>query len=191
MDLGDKTSRYCVLNEAGEVVLEDSVANARKVQPIGASSKNDDRMDAKMLARLARVDPELLGPIRHRSEEAQLDPMEIRVRAALVEARTSSINTARGLAKPEGQRLPSCDAGTMDAVRLAGLPPALAQVLKPPLNEVESLTERIEESNERVEQIAGTKYPETEQLRQVGGVGSSIALVLTIEDPARFAKSRQ
>ena len=26
MDLGDKTSRYCVLNEAGEVVLEDSVA---------------------------------------------------------------------------------------------------------------------------------------------------------------------
>jgi len=235
MDLGDKTSRYCVLNEAGEVVLEDSVAttagavskkfqglaacrialevgghspwvsrlltkmghevivaNARKVQLISASSKKDDRLDAKLLARLARVDPELLGPIRHRSEAAQLDLMEIRVRSALVEARSSLINTARGLAKSIGQRLPSCDADTMDAGRLAGLPPEVAQVLKPLLEEVESLTERIKESNERVEQIAGTKYPETEQLRQVSGVGPLIALtfVLTIEDPTRFAKSR-
>jgi transposase len=118
--------------------------------------------------------------------------MEIRVRAALLEARTALINTARGLAKSVGQRLPSCDADTMNTGRLAGLPHELEQVLKPLLEQVESLTEKIKKSDERIEQIAGTKYPETEQLRQVSGVGPLIALtfVLTIEDPTRFEKSR-
>jgi len=30
LDLGDKSSRYCVLNEAGEVVLERSVGSSKK-----------------------------------------------------------------------------------------------------------------------------------------------------------------
>ena len=86
------------------------VANARQVQLISASSRKDDRVDAQMLARLARMDPQLLRPIRHRSEQAQEDLMVIRVRAALVEARTALVNAARGLAKSMGERLPSCDA---------------------------------------------------------------------------------
>ena len=49
------------------------VANARQVQLISQSSRKDDRMDAQTLARLARVDPRLLRPIRHRSEKAQGD----------------------------------------------------------------------------------------------------------------------
>ena len=37
------------------------------------------------------------------------------------------------------------------------------------------------------------KYPETERLRQIPGVGpvTALAYVLTIEDPHRFTKSRQ
>ncbi len=89
-----------LLTELGHEVI---VANARKVQLISASSKKDDRMDAKMPAKLARIDPGLLGPIRRRSEETQLDLMVIRVRSALVEARIALINTARGLAKPVGR----------------------------------------------------------------------------------------
>ncbi len=235
IDLGDKTSRYCVLNGKGDVVLEDSVgttavamtkkfaglapcriaievgghsawvsrlltrqghevivANARKVQLISASSKKNDRMDAQRLARLVRVDPQLLSPIRHRSEATQLDLMVIRVRAALLEARTALINTARGLAKSVGQRLPSCDADTMKVSRLNGLPAELAEVLQPLLEQVESLTEQIKASDKEIEQLAEAQYPETEQLRQVSGVGPLIALtfVLTIEDPTRFEKSR-
>jgi hypothetical protein len=30
MDLGDRTSRYCVLGEAGELLLEESVATTQK-----------------------------------------------------------------------------------------------------------------------------------------------------------------
>ena len=61
------------------------------------------------------------------------------------------------------------------------------------LEEVASLTEKIHGCDEQIEQIARTKYPETELLKQVSGVGTLIALtfVLTLEDPARFQKSRQ
>jgi transposase len=83
------------------------VANARKVRLIGESRKKDDRLDAQTLARLARIDPELLYPVRHRSAQAQADLMLVRARAGLVRARTGLVNTARGLAKSYGERLRS------------------------------------------------------------------------------------
>jgi len=235
MDLGDKTSRYCVLGEQGEIVQEGSVgttkkalaqkfgalrrcrmamevgthspwvsrllkslghevivANARQVKLISQSSRKDDRLDAKMLARLARVDPQLLRPIQHRSEEAQAHLMVIRVRAALVEMRTSLVNTARGLAKSVGERLPKCDTDQMGVERMEELPAELQQALRPLLEQIESVTEKIKESDGRIEQIARTEYPETALLKQVSGVGTLIALtfVLTIEDRDRFQKSR-
>src|ERR1035437_9352413 len=162
LDLGDRFSWYCILDEAGEVVLEQKVAttakamkevfsgmprsrlaletgthspwvsrvlselghevivaHARNVRLIGESRKKDDRLDARMLARLVRIDPQLLG-------------------------------------------------------------------------EIESLSERIGEYNERIEQIAKRSYPEVARLKQVKGVGTLIALtyVLTLEDAHRFGKSR-
>ena len=103
LDLGDRNSWYCVLDEAGQMQVEQRVrtnakalqevfgamsrsriaveigthspwisrllselghevivANARKVRLIGESRQKDDRMDAQTLARLARIDPELL-----------------------------------------------------------------------------------------------------------------------------------
>src|SRR5215469_11106917 len=86
------------------------VANPRQVKVISNSSRKDDRLEAQTLGRLARVDPQLLRPIQHHSEKAQADLMVIRVRSALVEARTGLVNTARGLAKALGERLPVCDA---------------------------------------------------------------------------------
>jgi transposase len=235
VDLGDKTSRYCWLNERGEVAREGSlattqkglaelfaplkrcrialevgthspwvsrllesfghevfVANPRHLQLISKSSRKDDRVDAQMLARLARVDPELLRPIRHRSEEMQLDLMAVRVRAVLVEARTGLINSARGMAKGVGQRLPACDADNMGVGQLAALPKPLQLLLEPLLKQVEALTAEIKAQDAQIEQIARDKYPETKLLRQVSGVGPLIALtfVLTVADQARFEHSR-
>lgn len=235
MDLGDKTSRYCVLGENGGRLSEGSVAttrkamaqkfagigrcrvamevgthspwlsrwltslgfevivaNARQVQLISASSRKNDRMDAHLLARLARVDPQLLRPIRHRSEQAQADLMTIRIRAALVEARTMLVNAARGFAKAQGDRLPACDTDSMGVEKMEALPAEMRERLRPLLEQVESLTEKIKESEAKIEQIARTQYPETELLRQVSGVGTLIALtfVLTVEDRDRFQKSR-
>jgi transposase len=168
------------------------VANARQVKLISQSSRKNDRLDARMLARLARMDPALLRPIRHRSEEAQKDLLTIRIRSALLEARTGLVNAARGLTKATGERLPSCDADQMSVEKLEELPADLRDLLKPLLEEVESLTEKIKECDGKIEQIARDRYPETKLLRQVSGVGPLIALtfILTIEDKERFEKSR-
>ena len=235
MDLGDKTSRYCVLGADGERLSEGAVAttrkamaqkfagmrrcrvamevgthspwlsrwlaslgfevivaNARQVQLISASSRKNDRMDASLLARLGRVDPQLLRPIRHRSEQAQTDLTTIRIRAALVEARTSLINAARGFAKAQGDRLPVCDADAMGVEKMESLPAGMRERLRPLLEQVESLTDQIKQLDTKIEQIARTEYPETALLRQVSGVGTLIALtfVLTLEDRERFQKSR-
>ena len=177
-----------LLAELGHEVI---VANPRQVQLIGSSSRKNDRMDARMLARLAHADAELLRPIRHRSAKAQQDLTVIRVRAALVEGRTALVNTARGLAKANGERLGSCDADQVTADRFR-LPPWLQETLRPILEEVESLTEKIQELDAQIEQIAREEYPETSLLTQVYGVGTLIALtfVLTIDDQQRFGKSR-
>lgn len=48
------------------------VAHARNVRLIGESRRKDDRIDARTLARLARIDPQLLSPVKHRSAKAQI-----------------------------------------------------------------------------------------------------------------------
>jgi transposase len=47
-----------LLSELGHEVI---VAHARNVRLIGESRKKDDRLDARMLARLVRIDPQLLA----------------------------------------------------------------------------------------------------------------------------------
>jgi len=81
----------------------------RSVRLIGESRRKDDRLDAQTLARLARIDPGLLCPVKHRSRQAQADLAVIRARAGLVRARTALVNAARGLAKSYGERLRGCN----------------------------------------------------------------------------------
>jgi transposase len=50
-----------LLSDLGHEVI---VAHARNVPLIGESGKKDDRIDAQTLARLARIDPQLLCPAR-------------------------------------------------------------------------------------------------------------------------------
>jgi len=235
LDLGDRSSRYCMLNEAGETVSEGTVAttrkgldqlfgrmprsrvalevgghspwvsrhlgrlghevivaNPRKVRLITQSSRKSDRLDAQALARLARVDPELLSPVRHRGEAAQMDLMRIRARAVLVEARTMLINSARGLAKSCGERLPGGDAKYVNESLIEPLSEPLRQALGPLLAQVRSLTEQIEACDQQIRQLAHERYPETGRLMQIRGVGPLIALtyVLTVDDPTRFRRSR-
>src|SRR5713101_6644685 len=235
LDLGDCWSFYCVLDEAGQIILEQKlpttpeamkqtfgkiprnlialetgthspwvsrvltelgheviVAHARNVRLIGESRKKDDRLDARMLARLVRIDPQLLAPVKHRSAQAQADLMAIRARAGLVRARTSLINTARGLTKSYGERLRGCNPRNMNLEKAQELSPELKTAQGPLLGEIESVSERMGEYNERIEQIAKQSYPEVARLTQVKGVGTLIALtyVLTLEDAHRFGKSR-
>jgi transposase len=168
------------------------VANARKVRLIGESRKKDDRLDAQTLARLARIDPELLYPVKHRSAQAQADLTVIRARAGLVRARTGLVNSARGLAKSYGERLRGCNVRNMNPEKAESLSPELQRALEPLLSAIAELSQRIFEYNERIEALAQQSYPQVELLKQIKGVGTLIALtfLLTLEDPHRFGKSR-
>lgn len=210
LDLGDRWSSYCVLDEDGEIMLEQKVAttlgavrqafaemprcriametgthspwvsrlltalghevivaHAQKVRLIVKSRRKDDRLDARTLARLARIDPELLSPVRHRSAQAQLHLTEIRARAGLVSARTALVNAARGLVKAYGERLRKGGTQQIRRETTNALSTGLREALEPLLREVESLNERIKEYDRRIEKMAKETYPETALLKQV------------------------
>jgi transposase len=211
LDLGDRSSFYCVLDEAGDVLLEQRVsttpkaikeifgamprsrialetgthspwvsrllselghepivAHARSVRLIGESRRKDDRLDAMTLARLVRIDPELLCPVKHRSAEAQADLTVIRARAALVRTRTMLVNAARGLTKSYGERLRGCNARGMNPKAAQDLSPELKGALEP-LDERDRVGQRTDlrvRSDARVhgaEQISRGRTAEADQ----------------------------
>jgi transposase len=179
-----------VLEECGHEVL---VANARKTRLIYANKRKTDEIDAENLARLARVDPKLLYPLKHRGEESQAHMALIRSRQALVGCRTQLVNHVRGAVKAFGARLPKCPARSFHKRRASEhIPEALRLALGPILEQIGSLTEHIREYDRKLQTISKESYPETDLLRQVEGIGPLTALtfVLTVEDPYRFEKSR-
>ena len=179
-----------LLEGCGHEVL---VANARKVRLIYGDKRKNDKLDAENLARLARLDPKLLYPLKHRDENSQAHLALIRSREALVGSRTQLINHVRGAVKSFGARLPKCSARSFHKKKVAErLPKELTPALGPLLETIGELTERIREYERKLEEIAKEHYPETGILRQVGGVGALTALsfVLILEDPSRFKKSR-
>ena len=137
-----------VLGELGHEVI---VAHARNVRLIGESRKKDDRLDAQTLARLARIDPQLLCPVKHRSAKAQAD-LTVIGRELVGAGATALVNTARGLAKSYGERLRGCNVRNMNPEKAQGLSPELRAALEPLLAALESLSERIAEYNEQIEE---------------------------------------
>jgi transposase len=178
-----------VLEERGHEVL---VANARKTRLIYSNKQKTDEIDAENLARLARLDPKLLYPLKHRGEESQAHMAVIRSRQALIGCRTQLVNHVRGTVKSFGGRLPKCPAVSFHNKAPEHIPDALWPALGPLLEQIGSLTQRIRDYDRKLETISKEHYPETELLRQVEGVGPLTALtfVLTLEDPHRFEKSR-
>ena len=168
------------------------VANARKLRMIYRSDRKSDVRDAQMLARIARMDPELLSAIHHRGPKAQADLAVLKSRDALVKARTALIGHARGTVKAMGARLPSCSAASFHKRAKDAVPASLHPALGPVLATIEDLTVRIRGLDKQVEALCQEAYPDTENLRTIHGVGPITALgfILTIEEPERFARSR-
>ena len=171
---------------------ETFVANPRQLAFIYKSNNKNDSNDAELLARVGRMDPTLLSPIRHRGARAQADLAQIRSRDELVSARTALINHVRGSVKSFGHRLSKCSTPTFHKAVLDQLPEALVPALKPVCDVVSKLTAQIRSLDRAIEEQCQLSYPETQLLRQVTGVGSltSLAFVLVLEDHRRFTKSR-
>ena len=179
-----------VITEWGHEVL---VANPRLMEGSKRRKRKSDRIDAHKLARLGRVDPQSLYPIRHRSREVRQDLVVLRARDALVSVRTELINTARGLVKSMGTRLPQCSSPSFAEKVKDAIPIEVREALLPLVELVERVNDCISKYDQKIEELGREKYGHTTMLRQVKGVGpiTSLAYVLTLEDPQRFASSRE
>ena len=179
-----------VITEWGHEVL---VANPRLMESSKRRKRKSDRIDANKLARLGRVDPQSLYPIRHRSREVRQDLVVLRARDALVSVRTELINTARGLVKSMGTRLPQCSSPSFAEKVKDAIPIEVREALLPLVELVERVNDCISKYDQKIEELGREKYGHTTMLRQVKGVGpiTSLAYVLTLEDPQRFASSRE
>ena len=176
-----------------EMSLTVYVGNPRKLRVIWDSTDKSDARDARILGMVCRVEPRLLHPLHHRSNKAQADLATIKSRDILVNSRTRLVNHARGLVKANGDRLPGCSSESFAKRCESLIPTELQPALGPIFKTISYLTDQIKKLDKQIEQLSIDQYPETQHLRKVPGVGpvTALSFVLTIDDSARFTKSRQ
>jgi transposase len=92
--------------------------------------------------------------------------------------------------KSTGERL--APSSTAAFGQKAKIPEAFNTALKPILEMLRELTNKIRQYDLLIKKMTLNKYPETKRLTKVGGVGplTALAYVLTLEEPERFGKSR-
>jgi transposase len=178
----------CLEGQGHEVI----VANPRQVQLISKSTRKNDRNDALLLARLGRMDPELLRPVTTRSERSAAVKAILRARSQLVATRTKLVNLVRSECKVTGSRIPTCSAESFHRQARPYLPATLRTALEPVLDVLAELQLRVRAYDKEIIKLSDDEYPETQTLKQITGVGPLVALtyVVTVDDPRRFPRSR-
>ena len=170
------------------------VANPRAAVLYKKTKKRkNDRKDAETLAHWGLTDMVFLSPIQHRGLEGQADLSVLRSRDVTVRSRTELINHVRSTVKVFGERLRKCNTESFHRKVREEIPATLRRSLYPLLELVGKLTETIKEYDKQVEELSKKRYPETELLRRIPGVGpiTAVTFILTLEDARRFRKSRQ
>src|SRR5437667_6711748 len=128
------------LEQAGCEVV---VSNPRKTRAIYQHERKSDRRDALMLARIARMEPALLYPVRHGSEEAQQDLLRIKLRDSLVRVRVGLINSLRFTLKSLGYTIANPSTERFHKVVWETLPEAVRQMISPSVETLAELSARI------------------------------------------------
>jgi transposase len=144
------------LKDLGHEVI---VADARKLRLIYDNPRKEDRVDAEYLARLARLDPKLLSPVFHRSQEAQAHLAVIHSRDILVRTRTLLINHVRSMVKSTGTRLPSCSTTSFHKQVSEFIPQDLLPALTPVLDHIATLTKLIFAYDYQIEKLCQDIFP--------------------------------
>jgi transposase len=171
------------------VVLVDTTRS--KQLGIGQHGRKNDRIDAEVLARaverggipLAHV----LSPQRRELRR------QLGVRRALVESRAQLVTTIRGLAREQGQKLPSCMTPHFARnVRKTRLADPLQLLLEPLLATLECLEVQLGKIEQELSRLCRSE-PMIVRLCTTPGVGPIVAacFVAVIDDAKRFRHAHQ
>ena len=171
------------LSELGATVV---VANARKVALIAKNNTKSDKIDAELLARLARSDVKLLSPVTHQSRASNSWARFVRVTRWCGVGRAGNRSQRREVI---GCRLPTKSAASFICCKTSCRPRSLR--ILPLMASIHALTTQIKAMDKSIAQT-DEHYPIAGFLREIHGVGpvTSLAFVLTISDPERFRRNR-
>jgi transposase len=178
-----------VLEQVGHDVR---VVNPRKLKLLTRSLKKNDRQDSEVLARVVVSDLDLVSEVRHRGFTQQQHRMLLRLRDAAVRSRTMLINCVRGVIKPFGLRVSRCDATLFHKKAAECLPQESLEIVNLVLQQIGQLTATIRAYDKQIAEILKQHYPHATRLSQIPGVGpvTTLCYLATIDDPSRFARSR-
>ena len=109
-----------------------------------------------------------------------------------MQLRTKLINHVRGTVKSLGSRIPRCSAESVPKHAALHVPDLVQPAIRPLLELLTELTSRVRTYDQQLARVIQQQYPVAQRLQQPAGVGpiTALAYVLLVEDPTRFAKSR-
>lgn len=169
------------------------VAQARRLRMIYENPRKSDAVDAQMLAQVGSTHPELLHPVKVRSEGVQAHLATLRSREVLVRSRTSLICSVRGQVKSFGGRIGVHSAAAFPRKAREGCPRELLPAIRPLLASIAQITRSIRSLDREIERLCREVYAkETRRILEVPGVGwlTALTLVLVVGDPGRFGRVR-
>ncbi|OYR61963.1 IS110 family transposase [Halorubrum ezzemoulense] len=188
----EATSNYYHIHDTLSEHLDVTVAHPKKINQIADTDKKTDRVDAKELARMLRLNsvPESYVP----SEEVREARALVRGRQTLVENRTKYANKVHGLLSDHGitEDVKPLSVEGREFLRELSIPTPWDELLGSYLDLIESLTEEIQKLEETIEQRAGS-LKETQLLMSIPGVSYFTALTIYAEvgDIRRFDRDKE
>jgi len=188
----EATSNYYHIHDTLSEHLDVTVAHPKKINQIADTDKKTDRVDAKELARMLRLNsvPESYVP----SEEVREARALVRGRQTLVENRTKYANKVHGLLSDHGitEDVKPLTVEGREFLRELSIPTPWDELLDSYLDLIESLTEEIQKLEETIEERAGS-LKETQLLMSIPGVSYFTALTIYAEvgDIRRFDRDKE
>jgi transposase len=171
--------------------IEVYVVNPNKVKAIGTSKKKTDKIDAKILSELLRIDalPERVYMAQDEGRELR-DLMQARYQ--VVKGYTNLMNYVRGLLRQEGIRLKAKEMKMMKVfVKLLGsrIPGHVREILERYQGTIEAMMEQKEKLEEKIKTYKGK---EIELIKTIPGMGeiSSRTILSAIGEIKRFKKAK-
>ena len=176
----EATSNYYHIYDTLSEHLDVTVAHPKELNQIADTDKKTDRVDAKELARMVRLNsvPESYVPADEIREARAL----VRGRQSLVEHRTEYANKIHGLLSDHGinEDVKPLTQEGREFLRELSLPTPWDSVLASYIEVIETLTDEIQNLEETIEERAGS-LEETQLLMTIPGVSYYTALTIYAE----------